>query len=79
MCFDSNFLTIHLQQCNGADIVRPPLPYAYEALEPNIDTATMRIHFEKHYTGTKKYRDITSFFSDRLRYEMLEPMHPPSI
>jgi Fe-Mn family superoxide dismutase len=27
----------------------PPLGYAYEALEPNIDTATMRIHHTAHH------------------------------
>ncbi len=27
----------------------PPLPYAYEALEPHIDTETMRIHHDKHH------------------------------
>lgn len=27
----------------------PPLPYAYEALEPNLDTETMRIHHDKHH------------------------------
>ena len=27
----------------------PPLPYAYEALEPNIDTWTMQIHHNKHH------------------------------
>jgi Fe-Mn family superoxide dismutase len=27
----------------------PPLPYAYEALEPNIDTQTMQIHHDKHH------------------------------
>jgi len=26
----------------------PPLPYAYDALEPNIDTLTMQIHHDKH-------------------------------
>ncbi|MEO6539025.1 MAG: superoxide dismutase, partial [Ferruginibacter sp.] len=25
-----------------------PLPYAYEALEPHIDTKTMEIHHDKH-------------------------------
>jgi Fe-Mn family superoxide dismutase len=27
----------------------PPLPYAYEALEPHIDTKTMQIHHDKHH------------------------------
>ncbi|CAI6064923.1 superoxide dismutase [Cohnella sp. JJ-181] len=27
----------------------PPLPYAYGALEPHIDEATMRIHHDKHH------------------------------
>ena len=27
----------------------PALPYAYEALEPNIDTTTMKIHHGKHH------------------------------
>ena len=27
----------------------PPLPYAYEALEPSIDEATMKFHHDKHH------------------------------
>lgn len=27
----------------------PPLPYAYEALEPHIDKLTMQIHHDKHH------------------------------
>ncbi len=27
----------------------PPLPYAYEALEPHIDTKTMQFHHDKHH------------------------------
>ncbi len=27
----------------------PPLPYDYDALEPHIDEATMRIHHDKHH------------------------------
>ena len=27
----------------------PPLPYAYEALEPHFDEKTMRIHHDKHH------------------------------
>src|SRR6201981_1955762 len=27
----------------------PPLPYDYNALEPTIDEATMRVHHDKHH------------------------------
>jgi Fe-Mn family superoxide dismutase len=27
----------------------PPLPYAYDALEPSFDTATMHLHHDKHH------------------------------
>lgn len=27
----------------------PPLPYAYDALEPHVDTQTMQIHHTKHH------------------------------
>src|ERR1019366_2229298 len=27
----------------------PPLPYAYDALEPNFDAQTMRLHHDKHH------------------------------
>jgi superoxide dismutase, Fe-Mn family len=27
----------------------PPLPYPYDALEPHIDEATMRLHHDKHH------------------------------
>ncbi len=29
----------------------PPLPYAYESLEPHIDTMTMQIHHDKHHAA----------------------------
>lgn len=29
----------------------PALPYAYDALEPNIDILTMQIHHDKHHQG----------------------------
>lgn len=29
----------------------PPLPYAYDALEPHIDTETMKIHHDKHHAA----------------------------
>ena len=32
----------------------PPLPYAYDALEPQIDAETMHIHHDKHHAGYVK-------------------------
>ena len=29
----------------------PPLPYAYNALEPHIDEQTMRIHHDRHHAA----------------------------
>jgi Fe-Mn family superoxide dismutase len=29
----------------------PPLPYAYDALEPHIDEQTMKIHHDKHHAA----------------------------
>jgi Fe-Mn family superoxide dismutase len=29
----------------------PPLPYDYDALEPYVDEATMRVHHDKHHAG----------------------------
>lgn len=34
----------------------PDLPYDYDALEPHIDEATMKLHHDKHHAGyTRKY------------------------
>jgi Fe-Mn family superoxide dismutase len=46
----------------------PPLPYAYEALEPYIDTETMHLHHDKHHatyvntlnTAIEKHPDLAS-------------------
>src|ERR1700739_915453 len=35
----------------------PPLPYAYDALEPHIDKATMEFHHDKHH---KAYVDAAN-------------------
>ena len=32
----------------------PPLPYAYDALEPHIDKETLMIHHDKHHAGYVK-------------------------
>ena len=29
----------------------PELPYAFDALEPNVDARTMEIHYTKHHAG----------------------------
>jgi Fe-Mn family superoxide dismutase len=33
------------------EYVLPPLPYNYNALEPHIDEATMKLHHDKHHAG----------------------------
>jgi len=41
--------------------VLPPLPYAYEALEPHIDAETMRLHHDKHHaTYVAKLNDAVA-------------------
>lgn len=35
----------------GGAFKLPPLPYAYDALEPHIDVQTMHIHHDKHHQG----------------------------
>lgn len=48
--------------------VLPELPYAFDALEPNIDARTMEIHHDKHHAGyvnnlnaaLEKYPDLAS-------------------
>lgn len=34
-----------------AEQTLPPLPYAYEALEPTIDTETQHLHHDKHHAA----------------------------
>lgn len=38
----------------GEAYALPPLPYAYDALEPSIDVETMRLHHDKHHAGYVK-------------------------
>ena len=38
----------------GDEYQLPPLPYAYNALEPHIDEATLRLHHDKHHAGYVK-------------------------
>lgn len=36
---------------SGGPFTLPPLPYAYDALEPYIDARTMQIHHDKHHAA----------------------------
>lgn len=36
---------------NGKEYVLPALPYAYDALEPYVDEATVRLHHDKHHAA----------------------------
>ncbi len=38
-------------QLKTTEHVLPPLPYAYNALEPHIDEATMHLHHDMHHKG----------------------------
>ena len=38
----------------GGEYSLPPLPYAYDALEPSIDAETMRLHHDKHHAAYVK-------------------------
>jgi len=38
----------------AAGFTLPPLPYAYDALEPSIDKLTMQIHHDKHHAAYVK-------------------------
>jgi Fe-Mn family superoxide dismutase len=67
---------VAMAQQKTAAFILPPLGYPYEALEPNIDTTTMRIHHDNHHgayvnnlnglaekwpdLGTKPVEDILS-------------------
>ena len=44
-------LRVYAQHDHQASQKLPPLPYAYDALEPHIDKRTMEIHHGKHHQG----------------------------
>ena len=41
-------------QADAEEFTLPPLPYAYDALEPSIDSETMSIHHDKHHMAYVK-------------------------
>ncbi len=56
--------------------VNPPLPYAYDALEPYIDTKTMHLHHDRHLqtyvdnlnSALKDYPELHSWSLEQLIY-----------
>jgi Fe-Mn family superoxide dismutase len=44
-------LTARAAEEKAAGFTLPKLPYAYDALEPNIDARTMEIHHDKHHAA----------------------------
>ena len=52
----------------------PPLPYAYDALEPHIDKRTMEIHYGKHHQGYVNKLNAAVARSHDLMHMSLEQM-----
>tara|TARA_B100000614_G_scaffold140485_2_gene124911 strand:+ start:51 stop:659 length:609 start_codon:yes stop_codon:yes gene_type:complete len=48
----------------------PDLPYAYNALEPHIDEATMKVHHDKHHVG---YTTKLNAAVEGTEYEKMSP------
>ena len=49
-----------LQSVLSQNLPLPPLPYDYNALEPHIDTATMKVHHLKHHaTVSQRLKPVT--------------------
>ena len=40
-----------IAQAETGEFVLPPLPYAYDSLDPYIDSETMTFHHDKHHAG----------------------------
>ena len=50
----------------------PKLPYAYDALEPNIDARTMEIHHSKHHNGYTSKLNAAIEGDDHLSAQTIE-------
>jgi len=56
----------------------PPLPYAYDALEPHLDAATMQLHHDKHHAAyvanlnkaVAGHKDLDGWTVERLLREL---------
>jgi len=67
-----------------AEFTLPPLPYAYDALEPHIDTETMQIHHDKHHAtyvtnlnnALKEYPDLQAKSAEQLVKDLASVPEP---
>src|SRR5207244_1092538 len=58
----------------------PPLPYAFDALEPYIDARTMEIHHDKHHAAyvtnlNKAVADFPDLGSKKVGHRLVEVGH----
>jgi Fe-Mn family superoxide dismutase len=57
----------------------PPLPYAYNALEPHIDEMTMRIHHDRHHgayvTNANKALESAPALQSKAIHELLRDLN----
>jgi superoxide dismutase, Fe-Mn family len=59
---------------SGNTISLPPLPYAYDALEPHIDQATMQFHHDKHHAAYVKNLNAALDKHPELKSKTVEEM-----
>ena len=68
----SSPLRVYADHHDGQQL--PPLPYAYDALEPHIDKRTMEIHHGKHHQGYVNKLNAAVARSHDLMHMSLEDM-----
>ncbi|MEM8642491.1 MAG: superoxide dismutase [Cyanobacteria bacterium P01_G01_bin.54] len=64
----------HAESAESAEFVVPPLPYAYDALEPYIDSETMMLHHDKHHAGYVRNLNGAIAKHPELKYESAEAL-----
>ncbi len=50
-CFTINFTYYGNRHCSTGTVYSKELPYAYDALAPQVSEETLRFHHDKHYVG----------------------------
>jgi hypothetical protein len=65
LCSQLRVLTGNACPTQHTPLALPPLPYEYDALEPHMDGATMRVHHLGHHaTYTAKLNDALAALWD---------------